>query len=243
VRPCAADVDNDGRLDLFTANYGPNGLLRNRGDGRFQDVSAPWGVAIDARYDTCAFADIDHDGDLDFYVNGTVTGGVAYRDYLFVNTGSRFEDVTSDAVKAIAASHGVAWADFDRDGDLDLALTGAAATASHPLFRNDLAAPIAARSLQVRVVDGEGRARFAGAEVRLFAPDTSRLLGLRLVDAGSGYNAQSDMPVHFGTAGAAAVDVEVRVRQRGVAPVRLRGVRIADHSGRALVVRVRTPAR
>ena len=31
VRPCAADVDGDGRFDLFTANYGPNGLFLIRG--------------------------------------------------------------------------------------------------------------------------------------------------------------------------------------------------------------------
>ena len=83
VRPCAADVDGDGRLDLFMANYGPNGLFLNRGAGRFEDVSKAWGVAIDGRYDACAFADIDHDGRLDLYVNGTVTGGTSYRDYLF----------------------------------------------------------------------------------------------------------------------------------------------------------------
>src|SRR5690606_38428046 len=87
VRPCAADVDNDGWIDLFMANYGPNGLFLNRGGSRFEDVSAAWGVAIDGRYDSCAFADFDNDGRLDVYVNGTVTGGVAYRDYLFRNTG------------------------------------------------------------------------------------------------------------------------------------------------------------
>jgi len=72
VRPCAADVDGDGRFDLFTANYGPNGLFLNRGAGRFEDASAAWGIAIDSRYDTCAFADIDHDGRLDLYVNGVL---------------------------------------------------------------------------------------------------------------------------------------------------------------------------
>jgi hypothetical protein len=48
VRPCAADVDGDGRVDLFTANYGPNGLFLNRGGGRFEDVSKAWGVASTA---------------------------------------------------------------------------------------------------------------------------------------------------------------------------------------------------
>ena len=77
---CAADIDNDGRLDLFTANYGTLGLFRNRGKGTFDDRSAAWGIGIDSRYDACAFADFDHDGHLDVYVNGTVTGGTSYHD-------------------------------------------------------------------------------------------------------------------------------------------------------------------
>lgn len=238
VRPCAADVNNDGRLDLFMANYGPNGLFLNRGGGRFEDVSAAWGIAIDARYDTCAFADADHDGTLDLYVNGTVTGGVSHRDYLFRGTGARFEDVTPDNVKALEADHGVAWADFDRDGDLDLALTGARPDGMHALLRNLLPATAAARSLQVSVVDAKGRARFAGAEVRVFAAGTRRLLGLRLVDSGSGYDAQNDMPVHVGLAAAGLVDVEVRVRQPGAQPVSMRRLDPSRSPGRAVVVRV-----
>ena len=56
----------------------------------------------------------------------------------------------------------------------------------------------------------------AGAEVRVFAAGTTRLIGARLVDSGSGYDAQNDMPVHVGVpAGVARVDVQVIVpRQR-----------------------------
>ena len=65
-------------LDLFAANYGPLGLFRNRGQGSFEDRSTAWNIAIDSRYDACAFADFDHDGRLDLYVNGTVTGGASW---------------------------------------------------------------------------------------------------------------------------------------------------------------------
>lgn len=61
VRPCVADVNSDGRLDLFFANYGKNGLFLNRGKGKFEDVSTVWAIDIDARYDTCAFGDMDND--------------------------------------------------------------------------------------------------------------------------------------------------------------------------------------
>jgi hypothetical protein len=209
VRPCVADVNADGRLDLMTVNYGPNGLLLNRGRGQFHDASVAWGLAKDARYDTCAFSDIDHDGRIDLYVNGTVTGGVSYPDHLFRNTGERFDDVTPDNVRALQADHGALFMDIDRDGDQDLALTGARPDGMHLVLRNELPAVVATRSLQVRVVDARGRGTRAGAEVRLYAAGTRKLLGTRLVDSGSSYNAQSDMPVHFGLPTAGRVDIEV----------------------------------
>jgi VCBS repeat protein/ASPIC/UnbV protein len=241
VRPCAADVDGDGHLDIFTANYGKNGLFLNRGRGKFEDVSSTWGVDIDARYDSCAFADVDHDGRLDLYVNGTVTGGVSYRDYLLRNVGDRFEDVTTDDLRALQADHGVQWADFDADGDADLALTGARPDGMHLVLRNMLPARDASRSLRILVVDANGRATRAGAEVRLFAAGTGRPLGTRLVDSGSGYDAQSDMPVHFGLATSARVDVEViwpsggrrtSTWRRRVSPREWRGRVIVVRTGR-----------
>lgn len=229
VRVCAPDVDGDGRFDLFAANYGPLGLFRNRGQGTFEDRSASWGIAIDSRYDACAFADVDHDGRLDLYVNGTVTGGASWQDSLFRNTGSALVDVTPPSLRRLQADHGVQWADVDGDGDLDLALTGSRpADGMHLVLRNLLPATAAARGLHVRVVDDKGHATRAGAEVRVFAAGTTRLVGARLVDTGSGYDAQNDMPVHVGVPpGVSRVDVQViaprhgqrvPVWQRGVAP-------------------------
>jgi hypothetical protein len=237
VRPCVADVDGDGRFDLFMANYGPNGLFLNRGGGRFEDVSEAWGVAIDGRYDTCAFADMDNDGRIDLYVNGTVTGGVSYRDYLFRNTGSRFENVTPTNIEAIAADHGALWADFDRDGFEDLALTGAGTTPLPLVLRNLLESSDARRALRVRVTDADGRSTRPGAEVRIYEPGTRRLLGARLVDTGSSYNAQSDIPLHFGLGAAARVDVEVIWPDGSRPPVRRPGV--GASSSRVEVIRTK----
>jgi hypothetical protein len=209
VRPCAADVDGDGRFDIFAANYGPNGLFLNTGAGKFADSSAEWGTAIDGRYDTCAFGDFDNDGRIDVYVNGTVTAGVSHRDYLFRNAGTRFGDVTPAKLLALNASHGALWADFDADGDLDLALAGSSPDVLPLVWRNALARGSARRSVNVRVVDGASRATRAGAEVRAFTPGTRRLIAARLVDSGSGYNAQSDVPVHLGVGTADRVDIEV----------------------------------
>jgi len=235
VRLCAADVDGDGKLDLFAANYGPLGFFSNRGKGMFEDRSTAWQIAIDSRYDACAFADFDNDGTLDLYVNGTVTGGASWQDSLFRNTGSAFVDVTPAPIRRLQADHGVQWADVDGDGDLDLALTGSRTDGMHLVMRNMLPPAAAARGLHVRVVDAKGRATRAGAEVRAFAAGTTRVIGSRLVDGGSGYDAQNDMPVHFGVpAGVSRVDVQVIVAlggkrtaiwQRGVAPGKVITVR------------------
>ena len=93
VRPAIADFDSDGKLDVFMANYGLNGLFRNLGDGTFESVAPRMGLAIDSRYDTATWGDYDNDGRPDLYVNGTVSGGRNYRDYLFHNDGDRFTDV------------------------------------------------------------------------------------------------------------------------------------------------------
>jgi hypothetical protein len=239
VRLCAADLDGDGRFDLVAANYGPLGFFRNLGGGRFVDRGAAVGLAIDSRYDSCAPADFDHDGRIDLYVNGTVTGGASWQDTLFRNVGDRFEDATPANVRALQADHGVQWADIDADGDLDLALTGSRPDGMHLVLRNDLPAADAARGLHVRVVDARGHATRAGAEVRVFAAGTTRLLGARLVDAGSGYDAQNDMAVHVGVpAGVSRVDVQVIVPRGGARrAVWRRGVDVRASVGRPLVIR------
>ena len=235
VRPCTADIDGDGHLDLFAANYGRNGLMLYRGSGRFEDVSAAWGVDRDARYDSCAFSDFDHDGRIDLYVNGTVTGGVSYPDYLYRNTGSQFVEVTPDYITALQADHGVQWADVDGDGDEDLALTGQRPDGMHSVFRN--LSESAARSVRVRVLDQAGHSTRAGAEVRVYEAGTRRLIAMRLQDTGSGYNAQNDMAVQVGLPTAGAVDVEVTWPSAGRRTVSV--VRNVRPGSKAITLRTR----
>lgn len=241
VRPCVADVNEDGVADLIVANYGRNGLFLGQRDGGFRDASAEWGVAVDGRHDTCAPADVDHDGRVDLYVNGTVSATESWRDWLLVQraTGARgFADRTPANVLALQASHGVQWADVDGDGALDLALAGTRADMPHGILRNVLPPAVARRSLSVRVLDARGRPGPAGAEVRVYAAGTRRLLATRWTDAGSGYDAQGDAPVHVGLASMGRVDVEVTV-PTGAARVRTvrRNVSPAAYAGRSLDVR------
>ena len=65
-----------------------------------------------------SFGDFDNDGGLDLYVNGTVTGGIQYRDWLYHREeNTTFVDVTPPELLQLNASHGATWVDFDLDGD------------------------------------------------------------------------------------------------------------------------------
>ena len=122
---CAGDFDGDGWVDLYVIRglSGPNRLYRNLGDGTFEDVAASAGVDLDAS--GCSgpiFADYDGDGLLDLFVGG-VDGAPST---LFRNRGDgTFQDVTlaSGLTPSRKNTLSAAFADYDRDGDLDVVLS------------------------------------------------------------------------------------------------------------------------
>jgi cytochrome oxidase Cu insertion factor (SCO1/SenC/PrrC family) len=119
----AADVDGDGLPDLFFVNQaGKNGLYRNLGGGRFEDITARAGVAVGDRACVGAsFADIDNDGDADLFVTAIRDGNL-----LFENDGhGRFTDITERAGVRGNGGHssGAVFFDYDGDGLLDLFVT------------------------------------------------------------------------------------------------------------------------
>ena len=83
------------------------------------------------------WADIDVDGDLDITVSGAIAGAPSTR--LFENTGGAFADTGLGAAFQQVTKGSLAWADFDADADLDLALTGLAAdsTGTFHVYRNE----------------------------------------------------------------------------------------------------------
>ncbi len=116
-----ADVDGDGRLDLyFVTQVGSNELWRNLGNGRFENITDAAGVSLDDRIGVSAsFADIDNDGDADLYAT-TVKGG----NVLFENDGrGTFTDISEHSGTDYRGHSSAAlFFDYDRDGLLDLFL-------------------------------------------------------------------------------------------------------------------------
>lgn len=65
----AGDYDNDGFVDLYLTNFGPNVLYRNNGNGTFTDTTLVAMIGEPGWSAGSAFGDYDNDGDLDLYVS------------------------------------------------------------------------------------------------------------------------------------------------------------------------------
>ncbi len=237
--PSVVDFDNDGFFDLFVAGYGRNVLYRNDGHGRFTEVAEQMGVAGGDRATPSSWGDYDNDGRPDLYVSSYIDKPVNEKDFLFHNEGTRFVDVTPELFRTHGATHMVEWADYDKDGAIDLALANNNPAGRNGVYRNLLPPAQAARALQVLVLDSKGHSTRAGAEVRLYVAGTRKVVGSRIVNTGSGYTSQSQTPVHFGLGDVRKVDVEVT----GFTPAGRKITRVASVdpskvAGRILVVKL-----
>lgn len=118
----AADVDGDGRLDLyFTSQMGPNELWRNKGGGKFENWTERAGVAVADRISVAgSFGDIDNDGDPDLFVTTVRHGNLLFRN----DGGGKFTDISKAAgIDHVGHSSGAVFFDFNHDGLLDLFVT------------------------------------------------------------------------------------------------------------------------
>ena len=212
------DFENSGRPGIAITNFDNEmvGLYRSLAAGQFDDVSLAAGVGGPSKTTLgfgCGFADLDLDGRLDLVVaNGhiddtvrNIRGNVGYAQppHLFLNLGKgKFEDVAPRHGGDFAAprvGRGLAFGDFDRDGDVDILLT----TNNGPayLFRNDVQS--GNRPLRLYLTGSKSNRDAIGALVRIFHGGTSQM---RMVRSGSSYLSQSERALTFGVGKTDQVD-------------------------------------
>ena len=227
------DIDNDGDMDLMNfeivhwdvgPSSDPTELLVNDGGGTFTRPGAEaTGIVRDfgipdwnAGDMTGAFFDFDNDGRKDIYIGSSDYPGT--RGFLFhQKADGTFEEVLPAKGIDHPRSHGVAIADFDRDGDLDIAVGHgtsrcAGDSTCYPtqevhVFRNDLGQ--AGNFVQIELVGADGSNRSAiGAKIQVTAGGVTQT---QEVSGGYGhYGIQHDLVQHFGLGPACDID-EVRV--------------------------------
>jgi enediyne biosynthesis protein E4 len=204
------DFENSGKPGVAITNFDNEmiGLYRDSGDGTYEDVATQAGVGLPSKTTLgfgCLFADLDLDGNLDLIaVNGhiddtvrNISGNVGYAQppELFLNTGAgKFRDASLEVGRAFSepkVGRGLACADFDRDGDLDVLMT----TNNGPayLYRNDQSS--GNHSIRFRLLGTESNRDAIGAVVKIFHAGVTQS---RMVKGGSSYLSQSELPVTFG---------------------------------------------
>jgi len=218
----AGDYNCDGWLDIFKTNFSDDtaSLYRNDGGGNFTDATFSAGLGLNTRYLGwgCGFVDLDNDGWLDlFLANGHVYPevekagiDVPYKEpklvYRNLRNG-RFEDVSSRGGPGVAlrrSARGVAFGDFDNDGDVDIVINNV--DDAPTLLRNDVRNRN--RWLKVKAVGTRSNRTGLGARVRVVAGEHAQIDEVR---SGGSYISQNDLRLHFGMGSATRADlVEVR---------------------------------
>jgi outer membrane protein assembly factor BamB len=205
------DVDNDGDLDLFvsTGQLGMyvNWFYKNDGDGTFTKITDSPLVNEATWSSGSAFGDYDKDGDLDLAV-----GGYDGNNLLFKNDGAgNFEKVTDNAfVNDGNYTEGLAWADFDNDGDLDIfAARNNYFGGNNTFYTND---GNNNNWLKIKLTGGGGtwgNIQTLGAKIYLYATiDGQPVKQMRELTAqsGGGQGGQNDIVQFFGLGDATAID-------------------------------------
>lgn len=218
----AGDYDGDGFLDIFKTNFSDDtsNLYRNNGDGTFTDriFDAKLGHNVKYLGWGCGLFDFDEDAWRDiFAANGHVYPELEshgldtpYRErsLLYRNRGNgTFEDVSSSSGPGLEqrrSGRGVAFGDFDNDGDVDIVVNNQ--NDPPTLLRNQL--DHLNHSLMIRTVGTRSNRDGIGARVTLVVRGRRQIEEVR---SGGSYLSQSDLRLHFGLGSATQADlIEIR---------------------------------
>ena len=192
------DYDNDGDLDLITANLAhPRYIDFSNKTCLYENQGAPNWTFVDRRsqagikYDEChsdpAWGDVDNDGYLDLYITCIYEN---MRSYLYHNKGDgTFEDITYLSGTRAFNGWGCAFSDYDNDGDLDLVIGSGSGV---KLFRNDSPTK---HWIQVKVVGTKSNKSGIGTRVEIVQNKQHQL---REIQGGKGTTSQHSLIAHFG---------------------------------------------
>jgi hypothetical protein len=215
------DFDPDGRLDIFKTHFRGDTpvLYRNNGQGSFRDVTFRSGLGVETRYVGwgAGIVDLDNDGLPDlFCTTGMVYPEVGLKlpdapyktpNVLFRNLGGgKFEELLAEAGPAIAEAHssrGVAFGDFDNDGDIDILIVNMNEPPS--LLRNDTSG--GHHWLKILLIGVNSNRAAIGAQVVAAYGDRRQI---QAVLAQSSYLSANDRRLHFGLGAATSANLEIR---------------------------------
>ncbi|MES2556419.1 MAG: CRTAC1 family protein [Bacteroidota bacterium] len=199
------DFDNDGDLDFFFANdNGFNDLLRNNNDGTYSRLNDDEICKTPSHSFGSNWGDIDNDGDLDLYVTNAFTVGKRQPNFLYRNNGdgSFSRDTNSAIVGDPGWSYGCAFADYDNDGFLDLAVANCFdGTQPNSLYHNN---GNTNHWLEIQCNGTISNRSAIGAKVKVKAEINGKeTWQLREISAQSGYCGQNMLAAHIGLGNAA----------------------------------------
>ena len=205
--PVFADLEGNGRMDLWVTDSKYNRLMRNAGKAGFEDVSENAGIsAASAQYASwgSGIYDFDNDGLLDILVfHGGLVHMVPQEHSLFRGLGKgKFADVSRDAgpvfdVKTVG--RGACFADYDNDGKVDAFVVNLGAPAE--LLHN--VTPNSGHWIALKLKGTKSNRDGIGAVVEVEAGGRAQT-AQRV--AGSGYLSQDDDRLHFGLGSASKID-------------------------------------
>jgi enediyne biosynthesis protein E4 len=217
----AADYKGDGWLDIVKTNFSDDTstLYHNNGNGTFTDVTYPAGLGGNTQFLGWGtlFVDVDNDGWPDlFMANGHVYPEVdakglsstfRERKVLYVNQrNGKFKDISLEAGPGITKpfnSHGVAAADYDNDGAVEILVSNSHDPPSLLKNYGDHE-----NWILLKLIGTKSNRDAIGAQVRVWGGGHQQLQEVR---SGGGYISQSDFRLHFGIGCATKVDlVEIR---------------------------------